>query len=532
MKKLFFTLITLLLSYSVAFADQTFISESAVLGDVYYSVPINVTIQESNDPTDFYVSVGSGTLWEQFTTEYDWGDFNPATTVEWTPEELYDGVYLGIHAGVRNSGTFPVLPTDLSDVAITVQTGSITITGPEEVWYDDIFYYSWKLDESTLPDRLIFQYDSGSGWETIDTLSIKEISEITLHNEFTHDDYRVRLTYLGDAYGYTLTEWESEFVPYSFEITNRDEIEETIYDDDEVVTIEYTKERLSEFTYVTARIDGVIVDSIGTNKFSTTITTPSKEEEATTVVEFYDEEGEFITDIEIYSEHKYFEISPLTDEEYSVDEVIPFYWSYSDHFELVSACVERNSSTICEVLNSDWELDRSYNYSVVESDTTLQFYFEVTDGYTTIKQTTRLVTVGGHCREAELQATIGELEREITELRGTISILRAKVDSLEIFISEIEPDYLFVTLIKDVPNDIEKEYTSKYSNLPTLQIIDGKADMTIDNLTHVYIVDTIGRTYDAIWDDRYLYTDELQENSYFVVAIDATGDVYTFKFVK
>ena len=88
MKKIFFWLTAFLISSSVMFADQTFVSESAILENVYYSVPVDVTVQESNSRTDFYVSVGRGTCWEQFSTEYDWGDFNPANTIKWTPTEL------------------------------------------------------------------------------------------------------------------------------------------------------------------------------------------------------------------------------------------------------------------------------------------------------------------------------------------------------------------------------------------------------------------------------------------------------------
>ena len=337
------------------FADQTFVSESAILENVYYSVPVDVTVQESNSPTDFYVSVGSGTFWEQFSTEYDWGDFNPANTIRWTPTELYNGVYLGIHTGVRNSGTFTAQPTDLSDVAIVVQTGSVTLTGPEEVWYDDIFYYSWVADRSTLPEELIFEYNSGSGWVALDTLSIQTINGVTVHNEFAHTDYSVRLTYLGSAYGVTLSEWSSTFNPYSFEITNRDYIENTLFDDGEAITIEYAKERLSEYTHVTAKVDGRVIDIIEYNEVYTLFTTPLKAD-AVTIISFYDEEGIFITDITIESNHKFFEVSPLTDEEYSVNDVIPFVWSYSDHFDLVSTSVLRNSNTIGhEIINSDWE---------------------------------------------------------------------------------------------------------------------------------------------------------------------------------
>lgn len=529
MKKLFLMLF-ILLPIS-AFADQTFDQESGVLEEVYYNVPFEVTITEQNSPTDFYVSVGSGTTWEVVSSTYGWGDFNPATTVEITLDELYSDVNLGIHTGARNSVTFSVLPTDLSDETFDVNTGSVSFSrGPSAVWYDDIFYYEWDADLSTLPKELLLQYDNGSGWEDLEVIDITKTNGITIHNEFSFDDYSVRLTYVD--LDYTLAEWSSTYNEYSFEIVNREEIEDKLWDDEDLVEIRYAKERLSEYTYVLAMVDGEVIDTIFYGEEFGTFITPSKVDTETTI-EYYTEWGEYITDITIESEHKFFEVSPLTDEEYDVSETIPFTWSYSDHFELVTTAVLRNSNTMgSEVLNSDWELTRAYNYSVVEADSTLLFYFTVTDGHTTITRETRLVTVGGRCREAELEATIGELEREISDLRGTISILRAKVDSLEIFISEIEPDYVFVTLIKDVPNGVEEEYTRTYSTLPTLQIIDGKADMAVDNLTHVYIVDTIGRTYDAIWGGRYLYTDELQENAYFVVAIDAVGDVYTFKFVK
>lgn len=532
MKKMFFWLMTFLISISVMFADQTFISESAILENVYYSVPVDVTIQESNTPTDFYVSVGSGTFWQQFSTEFDWGDFNPATTVRWTPTELYNGVYLGIHTGVRNSGTFTELPTDLSDVAITVKTGSMTITGPEEVWYDDIFYYSWDAVKTTLPEELIFQYNAGSGWITLDTIAIQTTNGITLHNEFAHSDYSVRFTYLGSAYGFTLAEWFSTFNNYSFEITNRNEIESTLYDDGEVVVIEYAKERLSEYTYVTAEVDGKVIDIIEYNENTTLFTTPLKKD-ASTVIYFYDEEGNYITDITINSNHKFFEVSPLTDEEYSVNDVIPFVWSYSDHFELVSTSVLRNSNTIgFEVINSDWKLTRAYNYAVIEADTTLIFRFTVSDGHTTIIRDTRMVTAVGHCKAGELQIIIDSLEIQLAESKKIIESLSTKVDSLKIYISEISPDIIYVTLIKDLPNRVEIEKEFLYSKTTTLTISNDVCDMGIYNLEYVYIIDTTGKKYEAIWSQSLLYTDTLISGAYFIIAIDSNGKIWTFKFIK
>lgn len=532
MKKMFLWLTAFLISMSVMFADQTFISESAILEDVYYGVPVNVTIVETNNPTDFYVSVGSGTFWEQFSKVYNWGDFNPSTTITWTPDQLYNGVYLGIHTGVRNSGTFTTTPTDLSDVSIVVQTGSMTITGPEEVWYDDMFHYSWIADISTLPNELILEYNAGLGWVTLDTVSIKDNDGITIHNTFTKSDYSVRFTYLGSAYGVTLSEWSSTFNPYSFEITNRNVIENTLYDDDEVVVLEYTKQRLSEYTFVVAKINNVPIDTIQYNENSTSFTTPFKQD-AITVISFYDEEDVFITDITIESNHKFFEVSYLTDEEYSVNDVIPFVWSYSKHFNLVSTSIHRNSNTIgYETLNSDWELARPYNYAVVEYDTTIIFKFIVTDVFTTIIKETRLIDIVGHCKEGELQVIIDELEKELDSSKTLINSLITKVDSLEIYISEIEPDYVFVTLIKDDINSVEQRFNFTYSKTESVTIINDKIDLGVVNLEHVYVVDVTGKQYDIQWDQTFVYTANLMSGAYFIVAIDRLGEIWTFKFVK
>lgn len=124
-----------------------------------------------------------------------------------------------------------------------------------------------------------------------------------------------------------------------------------------------------------------------------------------------------------------------------------------------------------------------------------------------------------------------EKNKEIKKLKNTIRIFRAKVDSLELIILESEPEYVFVTLIKDIETRVDVEFQSTYSKAKQINIVNGKGELGIPGLTNVYIVDTLGRTYKAVWDDNYIYVDDLQESFYFVVAVDSSGKIFTFKFV-
>lgn len=131
----------------------------------------------------------------------------------------------------------------------------------------------------------------------------------------------------------------------------------------------------------------------------------------------------------------------------------------------------------------------------------------------------------------DMSIQLSQKNKKIKKLQNTIKILRGRIDSLQLIIMETEPEYVFVTLIKDLTTEVEIQFQSEYSKAEEMNIIDGRGELTVKNLTHIYIIDTLGRTYNAIWDNNYIYVNDLQESMYFLVAIDNSGKIFTYKFI-
>lgn len=509
MKKL---LVAILLMIAIsAKADQTFVNESAILEEVYYGVPITVEIVEHDFPTDYYVSIGSGTYWEQVSSTFEWGDSR--RFYAFTPTFFTSDVRLGIHIGDRNSGTFSTLPTDSSDAAFEVQGATATFTGLDGIWWDDIFYIEWKLDETKVPDRLILQYrEDSSTWTTLDTIN-SNISGITLHNEVIDEDCFFRLTYIGDGYGYTLGSTFVEWVDYEFEITNKSEIESKVWGDNQTIVIEYEKDYFSEYTYILVMNNNEVIDTIYYNEYSTTYTTENNFE-GTKILYFITEHGDTLDILGIESKNKWFEVSPLTDEEYTVNSNIPFHWSYSNDYELVESYVAKNSSSTYSQINADWELARQYNYAVLQADTTLKFLFIVTDGVTEITRELGPITIHGHCRESELLAEI--------------DVLNGIIDSLE----NQEPIRILTTIYKDVPTGIETEEEVTINDLNNLVVNQGWIYYN-SNASHIFIVNLLGQVIyekSGIEVEKDIDVSSYDQGLYVLIAIE-DDEVSYFKFI-
>jgi len=505
MRNLFF-LVGLFLSTTL-FADQTFVNESAILEEVYYGVPITLEIVEHDFPTDFYVSMGSGTIWEQVSSTYSWGDSRRYYAS--TPTILASSLKLGIHTGDRNSGTFSVLPTDESDATFTIQAASATFDDLDEIWWDDEFYLSWELDETTTPDRLILQYrEMSSTWTTLDTIS-SSTKGVTLHNEFADEMTSFRLTYIGNAYGYTIGSTIADFLDPEFSVTNVDEIESVTWGDNQTITLKYEKERLSEYTYVLVMENGEAIDTIWVDDYESTYTTENNYNGSVTLY-FVTEWGDTLDSVEIESRNKWFEVSPLTDEAYTVNSNIPFHWSYSDDYELVESYIAKNGSSTYATINADWELSRQYNYAVIEADTTLKFMFIVTDGVTEIVREVGPIIIQGHCRENEL---LVEIDR-----------LNDIIDSLE----NQEPTRILVTLFKDVPTGVDDEVETEINPLSELHVNQGYIYYN-NNASHMYIVNLTGQVVyerSGVEVERDIDVGDFSPGLYVLVAIE--DDEYTF----
>ena len=509
-----FLLTIFLLSTTIGLSDQTFVNESAILEEVYYGVPIDIEIVSHDVPTDFYVSLSSGTTWQQISSTWSWfSGGNSGRTFTWTPTFLASSLELGIHTGLRNSGTFSTSPTDISDEVFDVQASSITFNELPNIWYKDVFYLAWESNKNELPEYLELQYKFTSGtWVTIDTISSK-LNGISYSNDNIKEDVEFRLTYLGNERGYNLGSVSSTYLEQSLVITNKSDIESVIWGDNQNITIEFDTERVSEYTYLTLSDGNNTLRTISHLENSITYTT-ADDFTGLTSLYFLNEDGDILDSVNIESRNKYFEISPLTGDNYFIGETIPFVWSFSDDYDLVKVEININSTSYTQYHN-DWELVRNYNYSVRQGTEDISFRFTVNDGVTQIINEIGPIQIGNLCKA---------------------DFYRAKADSLQYVIDNFEPEYIFSLIIRDIATNIEIEDEITVNSIGYAQIINDQIVIDSDNITHLYIVNNLGEivySKEEIYVHSNISVDVLNNGLFIIVYLENNLDVPKYlKLIK
>lgn len=466
-------------------AEQTLTQISASENSIYYGVPLELTVVEHGTPTDYYVSVLNSGTWTSISNTFGWGESSPFKIISWTPSELLTSAKFGIHTGSRNSGTFTSLPTDESDFSFDVQTSSMTLTLIEDnIWFEDLFNFTYTGNLSTLPSRIRFQYKESSSltWTTLDTLNTSGAG-IALFNNIISEDVNFRLTYLGTESEFTLAETGNiTFLSPSMTITNKEELENSIFDDVQNYTVYFETERISEYTKIIVKVASEQGD-LGTytlehNVTSISLWTPETITSSTTLT-FETSYGAFLGEVIINSKNKIFELRPINNI-YQIGSTIEFDWTVTNSFDYTRVEVIKNSGTFSTILNQTWDLNKKYSYEVLKSDTTLQFTFVVDDGVTQLTRTTEKIKIENFCRDEDLLTKIEELN--------------STIDSLELVIWELETapeDTIYVVLIKDPSLDVEDEYIVDLKVTETLPVIGGRISLPVFS-EYVYFVDVTG----------------------------------------
>lgn len=517
--------ILILLNTSFLFSDQTFESISATPNNIFYGVPVQIKIVEHNLPTDFYISIGNGSTWTQLSNTFGWGnEFSPSGTFNWTPDSIYNNVHFGIHTGNRNSETFTSLPTDFSDNTFTINRSSITFNPIDSIWLNDVFYISWNSNESELPENILLEYklNSSNSWTEIGNIK-KSDNSINFSNYNINEDVTFRLTYYGSEYGYELGSVSSTFYPSILNIVNQQEIENNIWGDNQEIEINLEKINISEYNFIKVYIDNILIDSIEYNRNSLTYTT-SKNKDEHKILEFYDKSGNLLNALNIYSENKYFEISPLNNANYKQYEIVEFNWSYSNHFDKVKVELIRNSSTISEILHYNWNLTDKYNYRIQENDTNLTFKFFVDDNITFYDKDVSDIKIVDHCKENELYYIIDSLLIDISKLNGL-------VDSL----SNIENDTIIISIIKDIPLNVEDEKLYSLKEMENLQVINNTIQIPNDNISHIMIYNILGQIVleqSGIEINNPINIENLDSGIFVLYLFDFSNNVHIYRFLK
>jgi len=517
--KLFLLSALLLILNNSLTADQTFEQETANKKTYYYGVTYQLEMVETGTPTDFYVSeldIQSDT-WTPISSTFGWGNFDPSIIVEYTPTSTFTNGYLGIHTGTRNSGTFSVVPTDVTDVSVEVIYSTATFTEIESIWYNDVFNLYWTSNTSTLPKKVNLEYKtlSSTSWTVLGDIDVHN-GTIGVHNEFAKEDVKFRLAYIGVDYSIAETDYIAFLYP-SMTITNKQEVESYVFKDGDAITINFETERVTEYMDIDVYVNGALVSKIPFDSKSYTYTSQLNTDEIVSI-EFYTEMG-FLGDVVIISEDKWFEVGPVGSE-YKVMDKIDITWSYSKHFKYVDTYIKINSETEYTKLNNKWTITSPYSYVVKDKDSTLQFKFVTTDEYTTLIEETDLVYIIEDCKQDSLELLVKELN--------------LKIDSL----SNVEPTIIEIltVLIKDIPLDVEDESDYYVDGIEIINITDD--NLYLDNskiYSHVYISNYTGNVVynesgTGITDN--IDISNMSSGVYFLITIDFNGFVKVFKFTK
>jgi len=498
-------------------AEQTFEQQTANKSEYFYDVEYQLEVIETNTPTDFYISeldVASNT-WTKISNTFGWGNSN-TISVEYIPDRLISNGKLGIHTGNRNSGTFSILPTDVTDVDINVIYASGTFNNIDTIWYDDIFYLTWDIDISTVPSRLELQYKLASGtWTGLGDVDVAS-KTIAVHNEFAMQDVKFRLAYDGINYAIAKTQ-NATFVNAELYVINKNEVELSTYKDGQKVQLLINSNRISEYTHIVVYKDGVEYGIIPYNQSVYEYTTSIGIDE-TILLEFYTEWGYKLNEVTIKSQYKWFEVGPIGSI-YKVTDVIEFAWAYSTNFRYVYVYVQRNSSETFTKINTNWQLQTNYKYTVNPMDSTLKFKFVTDDVYTELNVETGLVTIIDECKEDSLYKVIDDMAIVIDSLKSV------KPDTVNIL----------VTLIKDIPLSVEIEDKNNIQDISVYSSI-SNGIITIDNprtVSHLYIANYIGQVVYEVSGNSVQPTIDISgynSGMYFMIIIEFDGTTSVYKF--
>ncbi len=522
----------LLLSVTFAFAEQSFEHKTAYQSKYYFLVPSTLTIVESGEPTDCYLSYLTNDLnWKRVSPIYQWGLGN-IYNINWTPDTVFTSGYLGLHIAPRNTKDFSFEPTDMTDTLVSVGFANATFVNPiTEYWFLEEFEFTFSYEKNTLPYTIQFQYTYDEvTWFDYKNIQIDNsgLQSFKVVNEYFKDaSVKFRLTYnhrFGQQHNIAITDWV-KYSPSKLNIKNKGYLERGLWDDNTPLQLKFEKTNLTNLFYHDVIVSVVVgSDTITFEKllasdddFTFKVLNYTLTSDYTGSVEllFYTPWGEFLNSITLNYLDKYLTVANLPT---SIKPLENFYllWSNSPNFKKISIEESFNGSEFYKVKES-WNITSTpYPYSLM-MEGSYTFRITASDEFETLSTITNTISVeSGHCDSLEL-----EIER-----------LTLVIDSLK----TIETDSLVIIIVRDMDGSSVGEYEFKRSDIKFLNIENSLIEFTSREFVQdVFISDYVGNVLYQTNIDGYSFSVDVSSYStgyYFLLVLTDDKKVKMYKFLK
>ena len=515
------------------FADQSFESVTANNSKYYFAVPTKLTIVESGEPTDCYLSYTVDSInWKKVSPTYQWGLGN-IYTINWTPETTFTNGYLGLHTAPRNSRDFSFEPTDLTDVPVSVVFADAQFIEPiTEYWYLDVFTFKFKYEVNSLPYTIQFQYSlDGVVWFDLKNIQIDNSGEQSFQivNEyFKESPVKFRLTYnhiYGEVHNIAITDWV-QYNQSSLKIRNKGYLERGLWNDNTIIELLLQKERLSNSFFHDVIVSCVVgTDTITTeiiasndNSFTFNLLNYTLTSDYTGKVKllFYTTWGQFLNELTLSYKDKFLTVSEIPTEVNPL-EIFFIYWSGSDNFKKIKIEESYNNSEFSAIIES-WDIEKS-PYSLSRMSGSYRYRITASDEFETLSSVTNELVVTTPTNPCD------SLSKEVERLTLV-------VDSL----SKIGTDSLTIILLVDKENNsVIERVVFENKNIINFQLSDGNIDLTLrEFIKQVYISDYTGGVISTDKVEGYSFYKNVSDlvNGYYYVVLITVDGLRLYRFLK
>lgn len=575
MKKLLLLITLLLFVTPVLKSNQTFTTDTKTKTDYYYHVPVQLEITETGTPTDFIVgySCDNGVTRTLITPEpIKWGTFNPTGKILWIPDEITTGNSCGIGIVWGERGQ-TLEDYDIEHVVQADDLSSLFSISPGVISFNQSstsdslerlgkVNLSFNYEESTLPDKLMIQYklEGTNTWIDLKEIQIdrtKDFMTYTFLNDMFYDPsirVKFRITYIedGSGYGYNLTSTNWKSIKYNkLVIANRQSLESTLFNSHEPILINFNEKVNFIDEHNVIQVYGDYLDNVNLNTYNGLVQynemshsfIPQDHYTGKVKLSFVTGWYDTLTTVTVEVQDKYLTLSPLSSK-YEVNNPVVINWSNSSNFDgkQLIILVSNDGGTSYNVLTSGWNVDKGPFIAYFSTPQTVQFILKISDDWTTIQTPpSSPVIIGEVCKEDSLQTVIEGLNEDIDNLLSDITGYNHIIDSLTNIIDNYEPEYVMVTLVKDLPTDVTFSTNINVQQLQTLITIDGVVtlnDELFDGKNWIYITNLSGQV--VFENQNYMKnTGTLNINVgsyisslYIVYIISEDNQIKSFKFVK
>jgi len=521
-----------LISIMVSFSNQTFEHKTAYQSKYYFLVPSTLTIVESGEPTDCYLSYSiNDTVWKKTSPVYQWGLGN-IYNISWVPDVVFNSGFLGLHTSPRNTKDFSVLPTDKTDTLVSVVFADATFIDPiKEYWFLDEFEFKFSYQKNTLPFSVQLQYSyDGVTWEYYQNIPIDNsgLQSFKLINDYIKDNpVKFRLTYnhiVGHVHNIAITDWV-KYSPSKLNIKNKGYLERGIWDDKTPIQLKFEKVNLSNLFYHDVTVSVVVgSDTItsdilpaNTTNFTFNVLNYTLTNDYTGKVEilFYAPWGELLNKLTLNYLDKYLTVANLPQIIQPLD-LFYLLWSNSSNFKKISIEQSFNGGEFSKIKDS-WNITSTpYPYSLIKEGL-YTFKITASDEFETISTITNVISVESFMRDS--------LTLEIQRLNLIIDSLKT-----------IENDSLVIVIIKDEDGNSVGQYDFKRSGIKFLDVEGSSVNLESGEfIKDVFITDYIGNVIYQTKLGSYNFSYDISSYSvgyYFLVVLTDDKNVKIYKFLK